>query len=759
MSAREELHALTESLRNPLHSPALPAERQQEIQLRGILALLEEIASGPDLEEDQRQMVIEALRQTAAVHPLAGPREQAYRALIRLVRDAAVAAPRAIDALYQLALEDEYLAARQLIAAEGWQPTRPGLRALFDWFAPQTAGTPYPQESLPALTEGFFEDASPALQRRVLSAAAQNQAGNWERIAAAVQHHSPASLTELVERYPTFTPTERQIALELLARLAAAGSVAARDALAQLFIRLEDPQARQLIFKRGYFPEDPQQRALVYFLAGVWDEYERLDFDRRLLINAYESAGRSLRRRLLEHSRHTGQMDWLREASSASEVRWIGDLTDADWNQTLHHLLEQAQYSELWRLAQAAPPVWSAAILDQLANRGWQPFAAEDQSGFERLARTARECLAAPLALRPKQVLQADAELTCLALSADGRLLAGGASNDQRIFLWGLPDGFSRSPLIGPAPVTRAVGFAPGGEFLAAAGGDHRIRVFRLQGGQVVKVLEGHQAMIRSLAFHPEGRVLYSAGFDGSLRFWRFPYGPEIKTLRPGPGEIFNMVAGAGGLHLISGGADCLVRVWSLPEGAAARDLPGHKDTITSLAASPASELIASAGRDGTVRVWNYASGRSLRVIENSSPPITALCLHPNEQVLIGGHASGQITLWSLSTGRVLDQTAAHARAISGMVLDPQGERLYSADASGVIHKWDLKPFLTVRLPGEPSRPGTAVEEEQLRNSPLTGAEKQWLRFSAELARWRQRYDIELADFNPIRVGEFDIEL
>jgi hypothetical protein len=76
------------------------------------------------------------------------------------------------------------------------------------------------------------------------------------------------------------------------------------------------------------------------------------------------------------------------------------------------------------------------------------------------------------------------------------------------------------------------------------------------------------------------------------------------------------------------------------------------------------------------------------------------------------------------------------------------------------LEVWDLRTFLTIRLPGEVARPG-AVNAliDRLKTPNLAASEKKWLTFSAELARWRQRYDIEIADYRAIRIGEFDIEL
>jgi len=756
----EELHTFAALLGSRFEPAELFPERQEELQLRGIVALLEESAN-------EQVEATGLLFETAAKQPLEGVRTQAFHALVRLSQ---AGNPAAVDALYRLAVEHNHLAARQNILTHAWKTQRAGLGALFHWFTCLSSGEPFPQEHLPALTQGYLQEASPALQERLLDSAGRHHEENWARILNTVRDVNETSVLALIERYPSFRPVERQIALEQLDRLASGGAPpeqrAARSALCLLFIRYEDLDARRLVQENGYLPEDPQTRALFFFLAGLWNEYEALDFDHSLLIDAYENAGRSLRRRLLEHSRQTGQMEWVRSLGGSGEVRWLNDLTDADWDLSIRRLEEQNQLADLWRLAQVAPPVWAAAILDRLTRRGWQPDGAEEREGFARLARLARESLADPLSIRPKKALNAPfAEITCLAMHPNGRVIAAG-SNDQHVYQWDLPDGMLRKPpLIGPSPLTRALVYSPDGDLLAAANGDNRIRAFRLPGGSLVKNFEGHRAMIRGLAISPDGRTLYSAGFDGTLRFWRFPHGTELKTIKPGAGEIFSLALGAGGRHLVTAGTDCLIQVWTLPEGTLAREITGHTDTITHLAASPNSELIASAARDGTVRLWNYSSGGLVRTITNPGGPITALCIHPNDQVLMGGRANGEVMMWSLSTGRLLDILPGHRQPISGLALSPEGDMLFSASSStaGImshLEVWDLRTFLTIRLPGEVARPGAVnALVERLKAPNLAGSEKKWLTFSAELARWRQRYDIEIADFNAIRIGEFDIEL
>jgi WD40 repeat protein len=767
VTGSENLQRYADLLHGRVAPAELPTDWQQELLIRGVIAALEESIARPESETGTETVHSAAalLREAAAGHASEAVRDQAFHALTRLAKEGSTAA---VDSLYRLSAEADHLAARQVILTQGWQPGKPALRALLDWFVLLPTDRPYPTEQIPLLTQAFLEEASPALRRRILYTAAQNKMENWSKIVSAVQavedsHEDQRPLQPLVDRYPSFTAAERQVTLDLLARLAERGSQAATDTICQLFIRHEDRQARDLALARGYYPPDPEQQALFYFLSSEWEAYQNLDFNNNLLINAYEAAGRSLRRRMLEHSRHSGQMDWLRGIGSSGEIRWINDLTDADWELAMRRLLEDQRYPDLWRLAQAAPPVWSAAILDQLARRGWSPSTEADQSGFQMLAHLAQASLTGPMKVQAKQALYVPAaELISLIMHPDGRALAAGSS-DQRIFLWKLPEGtLNESPVIGPAPVTRALSFSPDGEMLASASNDNRIRVFRLKNGQMIKTLEGHNATVRSLTIHADGRTLYSAGFDGSIRFWRFPYGPELRKLQPGLGEIFSMAVGSGGSHLITAGADCLVRVWSLPEGTAVRELTGHKDTITHLAANQASELVASAGRDGMIRIWNYLSGGLVHAIENPGSPVTALALHPNDQVLIGGHNSGEISFWSITTGRKIERLNVHRHPVTGLALTPDGNILYSSDSGGNLNSlkvWDLNAFLMVRLPGEITRPGSIDDLQARIQSPNSPAESAWLVFALELARWRQRFDIEIADYEAIHIGEFDIEL
>ena len=744
-----ELIFLTGLLNQPGSTPLDP-EIQQDLLWKGSIARLEELS----IETGASQPVLDALSAAASQHPSSGIRNQAFRVLSRLCE---AGYQPAIDTMVLLAVEQESIQARQEILANGWSPSSPPLSAALEWLDCLISNAAFPQDQLHDLTAAYFQIASQSLRRRMVQSAPGLKIPNWGLIVTSIELDA---MDDLVSRFSTFSSQERLLAVDLVSRQAEKNSLPAREAVCQLFIQHAELQAKVIALKEGYVPEDPEQRALFLFLAEQWTAYNNLDFNRNLLINAYENASRPVRRRLLEHSRHTGQMEWIQGAGLAGEARWIGDLTDGDWELTVRSLFEQGNYQNIWQLAQFAPPHWSALILPRLAAAGWEPGQSEERSGFQTLVSLAQACAGSPLGIRSRKKLNHPMDdITCLAVDPAGKHLAAGGSG-QEISIWNLPEGNLASTFAGPSRVTRALAFSPDGTILATAAGDQRIRSFRLQDGMIQKTLEGHKAQVRSLFILPDGRMLVSAGFDGTIRMWRFPFGPEIKTLEPGEGEILSLASGSGGRFMLSAGVSGNMMVWALPEGLLTRQIQAHAGGITHLAAGINSDLAASAGRDGWIRVWNFTSGGMLRGWRSSGSPLTAMAIHPSEMTLASGHQDGSLVLWSVSTGSMIEKVTKHHQPVTGLAFSPDGSTLFSSDGGARVEMWDLQTFLMLRLPGMVSRPGAAAElQDWLKKPGLPPAEKTWLAFASGLALWRARYDIEVSDFLPIPVGEFDIEL
>jgi len=751
MTLTEETRALlAEFLRHPTGLEQLPPALRTELLFKGALAAL---------QQDATPEAVQILEEVSRAEPMDGAQALALEALVGL---ASGSHAEAIAALFRLAVDHGIEAAQLAVLENNFTAPTARLQAAFLLLTAQSEAARSFDPDLKLLTSFVLEQAAPELAQRVLQAASRAGWQNWISLINAVQQPGPENSAALLDRYPTLPPVERILTIAVLDRLAAANEPLAQETLTQLVLRYDDAQAYAISVKRGYLPREAVHKALFLFLTQQWQAYETFDFDQRLLVAAYETAGLELRKRMLDISRQSGQMEWFRSLSGANRTRWLRDLSDADWETAIRGLESAGRFEEMWRLSQLSSPLWSARILARLEAAGWQPAPPHELEAFTLLANLAREAAAAPPAIRPRysfQVVTMD-DLRSLALSPDGRTLALGSASNA-IHLWRLEEKPEALPILYAASTqTHALAFSPDGELLAAAVADQTIRVYQWLDGRAVKTMPGHKGLIRSIAISSDNRTMYSASFDGTLRAWRFPVGTESRVIDHSQGEIFAVALSPDSRELIAAGADLALKVFQIPEGAKVREMEGHSATVTMLAASPTTPFVASYSRDQSIRVWNYINGRQVQAFDAGTQPVTGLCIHPNEQILFSASTKGQLTVWNISTGLSLQDLAMHRRAVIGLALTPSGDTLISASIDGAVTLWNLETFLLARQPVEDMPLDRASSlQKQLKTHTLTGTEKAWLAFLVELLRWKQRFDIQIEGSRTISVGEFDIQL
>lgn len=743
------LQSLAELLRSPISAQNLPADLSAELLLKGAVVTL---------QQDGSPEAVTLLAVAVETCPLPGIAELSLFALDGL---SAAGNADARSALFQLAVDLGHQPAVEVIQKGAYRAEDDMQQAVFDILARQSAEYREIDPRQRLLTQAYLH-AQPGLQQRIIKAAGQQGLENWITIVTAFADHTNEALAYLLNRYAAFQPAEQQLVLDLFTAPALEGDRQAQDLICSIFILYDDAKAREIAVKNEFRPQDNVQLALFLFLSEQWQAYEVVDFDHRLVVTAYENADNLTRKRLLDLSRRSGQTDWFSSLSGTNRMRWLGDLSDADWLNTIQHLKAADRWQDLWRLAQLSAPVWSALIFDMLHQAGWQPEREEEREQYGVLFNLAQSASAAPLTIRPARSFTVPTmdDLTCMTISPDGKTIAIGSSSNA-IHLWKINEDipFPLPVLYGAVPQTRALSYSSSGDYLVAGVGDHSLRIYSAD-GKAIKTLEGHAGLVRSLAVGLNDRVLYSASFDGTIRSWRFPAGPELQTIHRSQGEIFGLVLSPDGQMLVSAGADRVLDVFQLPENSHVRRLEGHTATITNLVASRDTEYAASYSRDRSIRVWNYLSGKQIQQIDEPDDVITGLCLHPNNQVMICAGYKGQIKLYSISTGSKLYELTSHRRAIIGLAITPDGSTLISASTDGAVTLWNLSVFLQTRRPVETIKPDEMKKVQQaLKNNSLLASEKSWLSFTLELLKWKQRFDVQIEGQQMISIGEFDIQL
>ena len=121
--------------------------------------------------------------------------------------------------------------------------------------------------------------------------------------------------------------------------------------------------------------------------------------------------------------------------------------------------------------------------------------------------------------------------VTCLALSADGKVLAAGRE-DYSILLWDLVSGDELGTLSGHQAEVWALAFSPDGRTLASGGEDSTIKLWNLATLREVASFPQDRAVCW-LAFSPDNQMLVSGGF-GSYEVWRAPRDGATAWSAPG---------------------------------------------------------------------------------------------------------------------------------------------------------------------------------------------------------------------------------
>jgi WD40 repeat protein len=222
-----------------------------------------------------------------------------------------------------------------------------------------------------------------------------------------------------------------------------------------------------------------------------------------------------------------------------------------------------------------------------------------------------------------KQLLDADDEVLCLALSADGKKLASGGC-DRIVHVWDLSGGYAKikelPPIENHADWVFGIAFTPDGKRLATASRDKTAKLWDIDAKESILTFPDHQNPVYAVTVKADGTVGYSVGEDNQLRSWKAAAeGKQIRTSGGHGRVILKLVTHPKQPLLATCSADQTVRLWNADNGAAVRTLSGHADYVYAIAISPDGNLIASGSFDGEVRIWKVKDGSLVKSF-NASP-------------------------------------------------------------------------------------------------------------------------------------------
>lgn len=273
-----------------------------------------------------------------------------------------------------------------------------------------------------------------------------------------------------------------------------------------------------------------------------------------------------------------------------------------------------------------------------------------------------------------------------IALSPDGKFIAGGSSDTIRI--WDLKaNKLIHILLEAHKDRVLSLDISQNGEILASGSSDNVIRLWDVEKGIRMRTIPAHEGAVNAVAISPDGQTIVSGSDDKSIKWWNVGIGKRTLT-RIQESEVNALAFSRDGGVLASANEDGTIKLWNPSTGTRILTLTGHESAVNAIAISPNSDILASGSHDGTIRLWNLETGTEEKILQASSKPINTLAFAPDGQTLVSG--GNRIVIWDLNTGERKVTLLGHAREVSSLAITADGKTLVSSSSDRTIKIWRM---------------------------------------------------------------------
>jgi WD40 repeat protein len=317
--------------------------------------------------------------------------------------------------------------------------------------------------------------------------------------------------------------------------------------------------------------------------------------------------------------------------------------------------------------------------------------------------------------------------LVSLALTPDGRRAVVGSSG---AVLWDLVDGRAVKhyrPALPGQPIRSSVAVSPDGKLVAGALGEEKvIHLWDTESAAEVGQLTGHRGVVNAVAFVGAHQLL-SGGEEGVARLWDMRTKKTVFNILGRTEAVTCLAVAPGGHHeALVGGRDNAVQFWDL-DNRKWTGPPAKLPELLSLALSADGSLAALCHSKG-VELWK--NGRRTGGLGVQDLPVHAAALSADGRHLLFSCGDNILRLCDLSTRQELAQFHGHKGPITAVAVTPDGRRAVTCSKDGTLRLWPLLERLAVAAaplpdPGpKPPAPPPASPRPLRRigmSSPITG--------------------------------------
>ena len=244
-------------------------------------------------------------------------------------------------------------------------------------------------------------------------------------------------------------------------------------------------------------------------------------------------------------------------------------------------------------------------------------------------------------------------DVTCLAYSRDGKLLASSDENGI-IRLWDTTDGDTFRCIkawSGDFKPVCTLAFSPDGKYLVTGSRGSTICFWGIPDGSRFRTLRGHSCCVSSLSLSPDGLLLASASYDKTVRLWNLrkeAINEKSIVLCSQEQWVKTVCFSPDGKYVACGHSDYSVQLWNCHDFTCVRTFRGHRDLIAAIVFSPDGSKLISGGDDRTIRVWNIETAECERFLEGHTNQIRTVAVSSDGKTLASGGWDRTVRLWRI---------------------------------------------------------------------------------------------------------------
>ena len=283
-------------------------------------------------------------------------------------------------------------------------------------------------------------------------------------------------------------------------------------------------------------------------------------------------------------------------------------------------------------------------------------------------------------------------DVTAIAISADGRLIASGALDGSAI-IWDADSGRSLFQLSAHTDPIENLTFSRDGKWLVTSGDDAAMRIWDTSNGNLLQEYADFSGVVFGVTFSPAGGRF--AVSDGTIHVWQFSVNTTDGQTAISKQELFTIPDAASDTFspdgsLLAGISGNVIKIWDAATGREALTLNGHTDWVMGLAFSPDGTQLASVSMDGTVKIWSLLPGAETVAVSSAPASFgTRVAFSSNGTMFATNGGDGSATLWDAQTGESRLTLQGHSMEVLSVAFSADGTHFATGSLDGTAILWD----------------------------------------------------------------------